>query len=230
MPYILLIIYPKILLFLPKPGKWMKILKNILAIFLLFTILWLVFIIKNQTTVETALFTLVISVVIFYLLTLKTKNKFSKNLITSCILFLIISSYILIISVKHEKKIIIKNDSIWQKYKNLSQIKKIIKEDKIIFVNITADWCITCKINKFLVLNSKIIHKFFNENNIITIKADYTESNQNIYNLLKYVNRFAIPTYIIFSKKNPNGIVLKEILTKTYLQESFKKLEEFAID
>ena len=94
-----------------------------------------------------------------------------------------------------------------------------IYDDKLVFVNVTADWCLTCKFNEFTVLNREEIVALFKRDDILAVKADYTNSDKRIKMLLESVNRYAIPTYIIYSKKYPQGLVLRDLLTVDFVEK-----------
>ena len=217
-PYILLVIYPKFLYLLPRPGKWMVTLKKILGLFLIATAIWLIFILNGQIGIFGAIIFAAELFLVFYFLKYKEKvsllfgKKFFSFLV---ILNLLIALFIAGNFSKTLNKVSLDN-SIWLDY-NQTNISKLIAEDKIIFVNITADWCLTCKYNEIFVLNKKNIIELFNDPNIRAIKADYTSRDDNIRELLESVNRYGIPTYIIYSKNHPNGLVLGEILTSKNL-------------
>ena len=59
-------------------------------------------------------------------------------------------------------------------------VYKLVQQDKIVFLDITADWCATCQFNKLNVLNSKKVLKLFKDNNISLIRADWTRPNKKI--------------------------------------------------
>ncbi len=219
LPYLVLIIYPKLLYFLPKSGNWMNILKNILAFFLIVTILWLIWVLQNQTSVITAIIVIFFNLILFFLIKFYHK-KISLILI---IVNIIITFFIVANSHKITQR---KSDNkFWLSYQNSMQIKDFINQKKVVFVNITANWCLTCKVNELFILNSKNLQKNFFDKNIIFIKADYTNNNPKISKLLNSVNRFAIPTYIVYSKKHQDGFVLRELLTQKYLYNSLKNAQ-----
>ena len=91
--------------------------------------------------------------------------------------------------------------------------KNFVEDGKIVLVDVTADWCITCKINKVFVLQSEKISKLINQGDVIFISADWTLPNYEILNYISSFNRFGIPFNVIYGPSNKNGIILPEILT-----------------
>ena len=112
-------------------------------------------------------------------------------------------------------------ESKWDNF-NLSKIEDFIKDDKIVFVDITADWCITCQFNKLNVINSKEIQDMFDRNDVKLIKGDWTKPNEDIEAFLNSYNKFGIPFNIIYSKSYPEGVILSELLTN---KEIIKNIE-----
>ena len=107
-----------------------------------------------------------------------------------------------------------------------TEINSLIQNDEIVFLDITADWCITCQFNKKNVINSKKILNLFNDNNVILVMGDWTLPNNKIDNFLKEYNKFGIPFNALYSKKFPNGIIMSELLTQKEIIESFGKINQ----
>ncbi len=114
----------------------------------------------------------------------------------------------------------ISSSQTWIKFDE-AKIDEYLKEDKIIFVDVTADWCITCKANKSLVLDTDEIEKLLSQENIIAMRADWTRPSDDIANYLKKYNRFGIPFNIVY-KSGSAPIVLPELLTKDKVINAIK--------
>ena len=115
-------------------------------------------------------------------------------------------------------------DSDWVDF-NTVNIKELVSKEKIVFIDITADWCATCQYNKINVLNSNQIEKLFTKYEVIKVKGDWTKPNTKIEKFLQKNNRYGIPFNIIYSKNNPEGIILSEILTKKEVLETIQKIK-----
>ena len=84
----------------------------------------------------------------------------------------------------------------------------------MVLVDVTADWCVTCKFNKITTLNSRKLRDFIIENEVITLRADWTNKNNEIFEYIKKFNRYGIPVNIVYGPKNKNGILLPELISK----------------
>ena len=103
-------------------------------------------------------------------------------------------------------------------------IDNLKKEKNIIFVDITADWCVTCQFNKINVINSQIVKDKFKKNNIVKIRGDWTKPNTEIADFLQQYKRFGIPFNIFFSKTFPEGVILSEILSEKEVLDTIEKI------
>ena len=217
LPYIFVSVFPKTVIFLPKPGKWTIYIKYFLSFLLALTIIWILSILYNFYNyffIITYLFLLILLIFSF-------KINISKILISSItiiVLFLIPS----ISFFKQNNTFEVNED--WINFFDVN-IDDIINKNQIVFVDVTADWCATCQFNKINVLNKSNIENIFIKNNIKLVRADWTKANPEIDNFLKDFNKFGIPFNAFFSSEFPNGIILSEILTEKELIDSISKLK-----
>jgi thiol:disulfide interchange protein DsbD len=93
-----------------------------------------------------------------------------------------------------------------------------------VFVDFTAAWCITCKFNEATVLESQAVRETFQRNNIVKLKADWTNADPAITKILKQFGRPGVPFYVLYPVgKSP--ITFPELLTRSIVLE---KLETIA--
>ncbi len=213
-PYLIIIFFPQFISYLPKSGRWTLYFKYFLSMLLFLTILWLTNILLGYYNFLFVIFFFSIFLIISLILKLKFYHT-SLTLILLSVLFILPS----IDNFKNNKNSSFDNE--WQDFSEV-EISQIIDDNKIIFLDITADWCITCQFNKVNVINSKEIRNFFKKNNVILVKADWTKPNSKIDLFLKKYNKFGIPFNAIYSKQYPKGIILSEILTQ---KEIIKNIE-----
>lgn len=95
----------------------------------------------------------------------------------------------------------------WQEY-DKEKIENLVKENKPVFINFTADWCLTCKFNDYMTLKSKQFKDFVDENNVALFKVDMTETNLDNYDALNYYERDSIPLYVIYKNGKPKILPL----------------------
>jgi suppressor for copper-sensitivity B len=113
-------------------------------------------------------------------------------------------------------------DAAWMDF-DRAKIAEFIAQDKIVFVDVTAEWCLTCKANKKFALETEDVKARFAALNVIKMKADWTKPDPVIGVFLKDYGRFGIPFNIIYSKTKPEGVILPELLTKQAVTDALDK-------
>ena len=214
LPYLLLSAFPKMLSALPKPGLWMETFKQFMAFPMILTALWLIWVLSSQISSFQLVLVLggVVLIIFFYwinqldikTLSVKRFRYFLYLLIAGLIFFTLpLEDY--------SKKNIIGNFS-----------EEIISEKLSqgpVFLNFTADWCITCKVNERIALKKESISELFNEKNISYIEIDWTNKNDEIAKKLASFGRSSIPLYVYYSSENAEPIILPEILTENIIKD-----------
>lgn len=99
-----------------------------------------------------------------------------------------------------------------QDFAQLEKVSQLIKQNNIVIMNVTADWCLSCKYNK-LKFKSDQVQTKINENDVKFVEIDITKKNDRVMNFIYEHSRVGIPFTIIFGPKNKSGIVLSEIPT-----------------
>ena len=105
------------------------------------------------------------------------------------------------------------------------ELENLINQGNTVFIDITADWCITCKANKILVLNNKEFKKLIVDNDIILMKGDWTKPNKEISKFLQNANRYGIPFNALYNSQFPNGIIFSELLSTEDIRLSIRKMQ-----
>ena len=216
-PYILVIIFPKLVLLLPRPGKWTSYIRYFLSILLIGTIVWIINILLSFYNLYfVLLFGIIISIII-----ISIRLNYFKYSISFLSIIIIFS--IPFIDTFKSKEIYQQNEK-WLNFLE-TDLSYLIKTDKLVFIDITADWCATCQFNKINVLQTKKIEEIFDKNQIILVRGDWTKPSKKIDAYLKKYNRFGIPFNAFFSPKYPNGLLLSEILSEKQILDSIVKIK-----
>jgi len=107
----------------------------------------------------------------------------------------------------------------WQDWQP-SLAENLAKDGQVVFVDVTADWCLTCKANKALVLNSDAMRDEFASYNAVMLKADWTAPDDRITAFLASHDRYGIPFNMVFGPAAPFGVVLPELLTVSIVKDA----------
>jgi thiol:disulfide interchange protein DsbD len=212
LPVLLLSLSPRLLNKIPKPGPWMDKLKQILAFPLYATSVWLIWVVGNQTGVNGMGALLLGCVLIAFSIWLwKNSKTIGKTIAVICSLLtlsLLANPLLTTQSQTIENAV----DTNWQAY-SPQKLSDLRQQGKPVFINVTADWCITCLANEKVALGTDAVKQAFIDHNITYLKADWTNYNAEITDLLKQHNRNGIPLYLVYSGNGNEVQILPQLLT-----------------
>ncbi len=106
-----------------------------------------------------------------------------------------------------------KQQEFWQPF-DPEAIPVLVAQGKVVFVDITADWCLTCKYNELRVLDRDAVQSALQAKNIVAMRADITQPDANVMLFLKQHNRYGIPFNAVYGPGKPEGILLPELLSQ----------------
>jgi len=111
-----------------------------------------------------------------------------------------------------------RQDTLWMPW---SEEKLQEQKGKAVFIDFTAEWCLTCKVNKKLVMETSAFKEMAQRNNLILMRADWTRRDDKITQFLKRYNVVGVPAYFI-QKANGEIIHLGETLTTAKVEANLK--------
>ena len=222
LPYLILSIKPSLLSFLPKPGPWMETFKQFMAFPMWASALWLLWVLSGQVNTDTLILVLIGGLTVSLSLWLLEKNTSEINWIkwfirSIAIILIGLSLYILPTSYSLEENI--SEDSQTYSEQRLNDLRN---SNELVFLNFTADWCITCKVNERVALKTRKVKQILEDKNINYLEADWTRKDEKIATKLEEFGRTGVPLYLLYPSVG-KPIILPEILTEdilfTYLSE-----------
>ena len=212
LPYVLVLLNPSFLRFVPTPGTWMINFKFFLGLILLITSSWLMKLVGITDIFISLIFLLII--VLSLIFSKNIKNIFFSLIFTTLFFLFIISPF--------ENK---ESSFQWIEFDKMT-LNNLIKDNKIVLLDFTADWCITCQLNKKTTLENRSLQIYFKKENVSLMRGDWTRRDEKILNFIKSYDRLGIPVNIIYGPSNKKGIILPEILTKQIVINSIKKVKK----
>ncbi len=219
-PYLLFSIFPKLISFLPKPGNWMVVFKQVMGFIMMFTVLWLTWIFASETSLEGLfylLFSLLLAGFAAWLLGkwgTPIVAKIKRRIISGFASFLILGSLVIgtyASRMVENPSLYVTDNSSWEVFSS-ERLAKLREEGKGVFVDFTAKWCLTCQVNKSILHNQEL-EEFFNTHGIVKMVADWTRKDPEISLELSKIGRASVPAYVFYPGGNGDPILLPQTLS-----------------
>jgi thiol:disulfide interchange protein DsbD len=221
-PYLLLAINPKWLAYLPKPGDWMVRIKQVFGFLLLGTVLWLAWVLGQLKGVQEmavlGALLLLIGIIAwikgsFWTPVASSRSKWLSAGAIAVVLILGIAGYSFFTA---------PSKLVWQKFSQES-LDAALDSGRPVFVDFTADWCITCKANERFAIDTASVRNAFAQHDVIMLRADWTNGDPAITEILKQHGRAGVPMYLVYpGGKNREPAVLPELITAQTVLDALK--------
>jgi suppressor for copper-sensitivity B len=227
-PYLLIALMPGMANRLPKPGPWMVTLRNIMGFTLAATGLWLVSVLSasiglNASAAVGLLMVCVIALIFLGFRIGKLWQIGGVGVIVIALLAFAVPT--LILDSTPGERMLDKDprfNGLWQPL-DVAAIPKLVSEGKTVFVDVTADWCLTCKVNKAFVLAKDDMIKRLGAKNVIAMQADWTLPDDAISSYLASFGRYGIPFNAVYGPSLPGGLALPELLIRDIVTEALDR-------
>ena len=231
LPYLLLAAAPNLSIFIPRPGQWMNKFHHFMVFLLIITILWLLTILKAQSSFLTVLSICGLMILFYFILSIYHKSILEtehlsgrdKKLCSRAkqklhLIFATLLSFVFVCSlitgykgfINHKKS---GNDQTTTEL-NLDQIGHDVAQGYNVLVKVGADWCLTCSYNNLLVFDNVTTKNIYDHYNLKVINLDWTEYKPEILEFMSEYGRRGLPFYILYNQNIPEGLVLPEILSQ----------------
>lgn len=240
LPYMLVSAFPKVLKVFPKPGPWMVKLQKVMGVLLLASVVWLLWIVNEQAgTAGVGMFAIVVVASIACSVLL---GKFAPPGVAfgrevagiGLSVAVLVSIWFAAIAPEYEHAASEKFNTRmqeqmtadgWYRY-SPALIEEFAKANRTVFIDATADWCLTCKTNEAAVLNRDEFRRAMDSLNVALVKADWTRETPEVNALLRSMHKSGVPAYAIYPAGDVSKqIVLPELLTTSAIVEKIVSLK-----
>lgn len=229
LPFLLLGFLPVFARWLPKPGVWMNTFKEWMAIPMYLTTVWLLWVFGRQAGVDSQALLLVAMILFATALWAWGKAQLNpakkrRQLLVSWILLLLTAvMFSVALTMQQSSERVATNDQQWQAWSPELQSK--LQADQPVFVNMTADWCITCLANERVALETESTRSLFAEHGVQYLKGDWTRQDPRITEYLGSYQRNGVPLYVLYWP-GQEPIVLPQILTNSIVRDAVEKAQQ----
>ena len=225
LPFLMIGLMPSLAAKLPKPGAWMDTLKHWLAYPMYFTAAWLAWVFGNQKGVN-GLGLLLISAItltaaLWWFERQKMQPSLGKKGAVLLIAILAALSFNFALQQTLPTKVV---GSVGKNYEAFStaRLTELRSQGKPVFVDMTADWCITCKVNEKAVLHTDAFTKLLKDTDTVYLVGDWTNQDTEITTYLDLYKTPGVPLYVVYPNGPGAGKKLPQILTMDSMRKALQ--------
>ncbi|HYH18602.1 MAG TPA: protein-disulfide reductase DsbD domain-containing protein [Azospirillum sp.] len=222
LPYLLVAAFPSVARHLPRPGRWMVALRRVLGAALALTGVWLLSVMAVQAGEAVA--GLVAALMAALVLALWLGRRLAAGMRWAGPAFaglLALAAFIVPVQFGGGADAAPVVATSWKPFDEAA-IGTLVADGRTVFVDVTADWCITCQANKKLVMNRGEVAKRL-DGDVVAMRADWTRPDERIAAYLAAHGRYGIPFNIVYGPGAPDGIALPELLTSGAVLDALDK-------
>jgi thiol:disulfide interchange protein DsbD len=217
-PVVALSFSPAIQRILPRPGAWMETLKQVLAFPLYATAAWLVWVLSIETGSDGVMAAALAFVGVGFAAWLSGKTALSSlplRLAAPALgtLALLVGLSLTMTAQTGNQASGVESAVLKEEPFTQARLDMLRAEGRPVFVNLTAAWCITCKVNERVELRSSEVAQAFKTAGITYLKGDWTKANPEITALLEKFGRAGVPLYLYYPGHGAEPRVLPQLLT-----------------
>ena len=224
LPYVLLCFAPALIRRLPRPGAWMDTLKQVLAFPLYATVVWLVWVLGQQAGIDAVarlLAALVAVAAALWAVGHWTHAGPAVRLSVRVAAAALSAGALAFAWPQPAPHTTAEATGAWEPWSE-ARVQAALAEGKPVFVDFTAAWCVTCQVNKRLVLNAWEVDRRFAELQVIRLRADWTSRNPAITAALARMNRSGVPVYALYVPAQREPVLLPEVLTRNLVLDALQ--------
>lgn len=238
-PYLILSAFPNLLRFVPKPGRWMETLKQAMGFLLAATVIWLAWLLSSLAgaTALVALLgvLLLVSIAAWVYGRWGTVVSAAPVRWTSRVIAVVLICVSLVAGNTGMKSLRTDPDNrstqtpsegiAWEKYSD-AYLSDLLARKRSVFIDFTADWCLSCQVNERVAFSSDKVQDRFKELDIVPLVADWTHRSDEIAQALARFGRNSVPLYVLYrAGDESNPILLPEILTPGIVLDALQNIE-----
>ncbi len=222
LPYLAVAAAPGLATRLPRPGRWMTGLRVFLGFALAATAGWLLSVLATVAGVTAAAVVGILTVIAGGALYWRRRSDRPVAAPAAAVLAILAFGVPYVLPMAPAPAGTVVRDSLWQRFDE-ADIAKLVNAGKTVFVDVTAEWCITCQANKTFVLYRDEVLQRLSGGSVVAMRADWTRPDDAIARYLARFGRYGIPFNAVYGPGAPGGIVLPELLSRNAVLDALDR-------
>jgi thiol:disulfide interchange protein len=217
LPFLVLGFVPALARLLPRPGAWMETFKQFMAFPLYLTAVWLLWVLSHQSSADAVALAGIGLVLIAFALWLWRHGGALAATLRYAALAAALALLAHPLMRTAEPPAATDEHATW----SAARVAELRAAGRTVFVNFTADWCITCKANERIALNSTRVQEAMRQRNVAWLTADWTREDPAITAELARFGRNGVPLYLVYVQGG-EPTVLPQLLTPDLIIEALQ--------
>jgi thiol:disulfide interchange protein len=220
LPYLLISAFPGVAKVLPRPGAWMETVRGVMGFLLAAAAVWLFYVLAAQVSPERVA-GIKLALLALALFTWLRHRGVSGRVFRHATTLGMVATVAVTLGLAVSRQAstteagpMAETSGLieWQPF-DRARAESLAAGGQLVFVDVTADWCFTCKVNERLVIETPEVAGAFEEHSVVPMKADWTNRNDDITQFLAEHGRYGIPFYLLY-RADGEKHVFSELLTK----------------
>ena len=228
-PYVALTLQPAWTRFLPRPGKWMETLRQIVSVPIFITVIWLAWVLAQgygADLVAALLAIFLLLAIAGWFLGHWPARRWSSIVGTVIVLCAVAISFaapaeFATVPTVSTTTSVVQNQ--WQPW-TLLAVSQYTSQGRPVFVDFTASWCLSCQVNERVALNRPQVQQAFASAKVVLLRADWTRHDENITQALAALGRDSVPVYLLYTPGQSSPQILPAVLTPGIVVNAVSKL------
>ncbi|MCW8807322.1 MAG: protein-disulfide reductase DsbD [Rhodanobacter sp.] len=221
LPFLLIGFVPVLARLLPGPGRWMETLKQVLAFPMYLTAAWLVWVLANQRGADAVGLVLVAMVLLAMTLWWFERSRSRGTLSRILVVVLALATVVPMVLLTHVPR----PSTATTTAKGVvayspQKLATLRAAGTPVFVDMTADWCVTCKANEHTVLDTQAFRDLLQRTGTVYMKGDWTDVDPDIGAFLQQYHSPGVPLYVVFPRNGGPGRQLSTVLTPSLVERA----------